>query len=93
MPRRNATATKSRSRRSNHRWPECPATGKVRLGERKDVHLALKAARERRQLAALNGGNSSRNECRGYQCTACSGWHLTSSAARKEPRRSSSGRP
>jgi hypothetical protein len=71
-----------------HRFPTCPATGKRRLGERKDVKLALRAARFARSAAQVIGATSVRAEIRGYRCRACRGWHLTSreqSVDRRQP--------
>ena len=88
MPRRNSnTDTVLQRRRAAHRWPQCPETGKIRLRERKDVRLALKDIRMQRQLARVNGHESTRNECRGYKCTACEGWHLTSMPSWAAPAR------
>lgn len=80
MPRRNTnpTTTSTRTRRVSHRWPTCPETGKLRLGERKDTHLALKSVRAQREAAVAAGRTSVRRECRAYRCTCCRGWHLTS---------------
>lgn len=64
-----------------HRFPLCHSTGKRRLGERKDVKLALQAARRARSVALIEGVSCSRREVRGYRCAACHGWHLTSKAA------------
>lgn len=65
-------------RRKIHRFPICPTTGKRRLGERKDVKLALRATKHARLAAQLANTEPSRREIRGYRCNACRGWHLTS---------------
>jgi len=89
MPRRNDRAQQSRIRRTRrHTWPTCPATGKVRLGEPKDVRLALRAAAWARAAAATtDDGGTSRREVRGYRCTACNGYHLTSWGSAHTPAR------
>jgi hypothetical protein len=69
------------STRARHRFPPCLSTGKRRLGERKDVKLALRAARQARSVAHLAGVESARHEVRGYRCPDCHGWHLTSMAS------------
>jgi hypothetical protein len=73
-----AMAHKQRTRRSRRRWPICPATGKQRLGERKDGTLALRAARQRRAEADRNQASCSWLVCRVYRCDDCHGWHMTS---------------
>ena len=66
-------------RRHRRRWPICSATGKQRLGERKDVHLVLKVARRCRAQAEIEGAEAVWTVVRGYRCTECDGgWHLTS---------------
>jgi hypothetical protein len=75
QPRRN------RRHRTFHRFPVCQVTGKVRLGERKDVRLALRDARIARTRAQSFDLASHRQEVRGYRCEYCHGWHLTSRAA------------
>jgi hypothetical protein len=87
MPRRNDRAQQSRIRRTRrHTWPTCPATGKVRLGEAKDVRLALRTAAWAR-AATTNGVGTSRREVRGYSCPACNGYHLTSWGSAHTPAR------
>ncbi|MCW1958003.1 MAG: hypothetical protein KIH64_005550 [Mycobacterium sp.] len=71
-----------RRRRARKHWPTCPATGKQRLGERKDAKLALEAARHHRAIAELDGERSGWTVCREYQCGHCRGWHLTSKPLR-----------
>ena len=66
--------------RRKHAWPVCENTGKQRLGERKDVKLALESARRSRSLAQLADRESSWTVLRGYRCAHCAGWHLTSRA-------------
>ena len=81
MPRRNANCNSSapyRRQGRHHDWPRCAQTGKLRLGERKDVGLALRDIAAGRSLAEASGYETRRRECRGYQCTHCHGWHLTS---------------
>jgi len=68
---------------SHHRFPICPISGKVRYGERKDIKLALRQANRDRSRARLNEVACSRREIRGYRCTDCGGWHLTSQPARR----------
>lgn len=67
-----------RRRRPRRRWPICPATGKRRLGERKDAKIALEAARHLRAGAAVNGAHTGWTVRREYRCEHCGGWHLTS---------------
>jgi hypothetical protein len=67
---------------SHHRYPICPASGKVRYGERKDIKLAMRQADWDRSRAALNEVTCSRREIRSYECPDCSGWHLTSKPSR-----------
>jgi len=62
---------------SHHRYPICPATGKVRFREPRDIKLALRKVDRNRARARLNEVASSRREIRGYNCSDCSGWHLT----------------
>ena len=64
--------------RHRHRYPRCPITGKVRLGERKDARLVLEFIRRCAQTDAGRGVVSRRRECRFYRCPHCRGWHLTS---------------
>ncbi len=75
-----------RRSRPRHRWPVCSATGKERLRERKDVIRALAAARVARRLAEERVGVCSWTVVRGYRCTACGGWHLTSLTEWTDPR-------
>lgn len=65
-------------RRSRRSWPTCPSSGKVRLGEHKDVRLVLAHIARTRSHHALDGVVSPRKECRAYRCSDCRGWHLTS---------------
>jgi hypothetical protein len=81
--RRSQPAGKPRRAGDRHRYPVCPATGKRRLGERKDVVLALAAAERARARAGLHGVPTNRQEVRGYRCASCGGWHLTSRAGRE----------
>ena len=68
---------------SFHRFPICKASGKARLGERKDVRLALRQADRNRSQAVLNEAPCSRREIRAYRCSDCNGgWHLTASPER-----------
>ena len=67
---------------SYHRYPTCPISGKVRYGERKDIKLALRRADSDRSRARIKGAGCSRREIRGYRCSDCGGWHLTSKPAR-----------
>jgi len=67
---------------SHHRYPICPASGKVRYGERKDIKLAMRQADWDRSRARLNEVTCSRREVRSYECPDCSGWHLTSKPSR-----------
>ena len=68
-------------RRPKRTWPICPATGKQRLGERKDAKVTLEAARHHRAHAALIGQTSGWTVRREYRCEHCRGWHLTSQPA------------
>jgi hypothetical protein len=70
-------------RASKHRWPICEATGKQRLGERKDTKLALEASRRQRARAEQIGVTASWTIVRAYRCHHCSGWHATSSSSRR----------
>jgi hypothetical protein len=67
---------------SHHRYPICPATGKIRYGEPKDIKLTMRQAAQDRSRARLNKVACSRREVRSYECSDCSGWHLTSQPAR-----------
>lgn len=71
-------ATPQRIRATRRRWPTCEATGKKRLGERKDARLILRAASAARAHAELHGLPTRRRECREYRCEHCRGRHLTS---------------
>jgi hypothetical protein len=66
---------------SHHRYPICPMSGKVRYRDRRDVKLALRQAEWDRSRARLNEVVCSRRETRGYHCSSCHGWHLTSQSA------------
>jgi hypothetical protein len=63
---------------SQHRYPICPISGKVRFGERKDTKLALRQADRKRSRASMDNVVSSRREIEAYRCSDCRGWHLTS---------------
>jgi len=63
---------------SHHRYPICPASGKVRYGERKDIKLEMRQAASDRSQARLDNVACSRREVRSYSCSDCRGWHLTS---------------
>jgi hypothetical protein len=63
---------------SHHRYPICPASGKLRYGEPKDIKLAMRQADWDRSRARLNNIACSRREIRSYECPDCNGWHLTS---------------
>lgn len=76
----NTLKPSGRARRG-HRYPRCPITGKVRLGERKDARLVLEYVRRCAQADIARGVVSRRQECRSYRCPACRGWHLTSQEA------------
>jgi hypothetical protein len=67
---------------SHHRYPICPASGKIRYGELKDIKLAMRQADWDRSRARVNEVACSRREIRSYECPDCSGWHLTSKQAR-----------
>jgi hypothetical protein len=67
---------------SHHRYPICPISGKIRYGELKDIKLELRQADRDRSRARLNEVTCSRRETRGYRCTDCGGWHLTSQPVR-----------
>jgi hypothetical protein len=66
---------------SGHRYPICPISGKARYRGRKDIKLALRRADWERSRARLNEVACSRREIRGYRCSDCGGWHLTSQPA------------
>lgn len=67
---------------SHHRFPICPSSRKIRYRELKDVKLALRHADRDRYRARLSEVACSRRETRGYICSDCDGWHLTSQPAR-----------
>jgi hypothetical protein len=67
---------------SHHRYPICPASGKIRYGELKDVKLTMRQAAWDRSRARVNEVACSRREIRSYECPDCSGWHLSSKPAR-----------
>ncbi|CAM5562662.1 hypothetical protein [Streptomyces avidinii] len=68
-----------RRRRLRRDWPVCAATGKRRLGERKDTKLLLAEARASRARARHSGVRAGWTVVRAYRCPHCSGgWHLTS---------------
>ena len=66
---------------SGHRYPICPISGKARYRGRKDIKFALRRADWERSRARLNEVACSRREIRGYRCSDCGGWHLTSQPA------------
>jgi hypothetical protein len=68
---------------SHHRYPICPASGKIRYGELKDIKLAMRQADWDRSRARLDDVACSRREIRSYECPDCRGWHLTSKPARQ----------
>ena len=82
MSATTSTARTRIRRRPKHDWPVCPRTGKRRLGERKDVKLAVEAARHCGAQAALAELQPTWTVVRGYRCTHCGGWHLTSQPPR-----------
>jgi hypothetical protein len=67
---------------SHHRYPICPASGKIRYGELKDIKLTMRQADWDRSRARMNEVACSRREIRSYECPDCRGWHLTSKPAR-----------
>ena len=67
---------------SHHRYPICPSTGKIRYGELKDIKLTMRQVAQDRSSARLNKVACTRREVRSYECSDCSGWHLTSQPAR-----------
>lgn len=67
-----------------YRYPVCPTTGKRRLDDRADVVLALANAVRARANADAHDTVTHRREVRGYRCSACRGWHLTSRASRED---------
>jgi hypothetical protein len=69
------------NRNRSHKSPTCAATGKLRLRDGKDVRLTLRDAQMARANAALDGQSHSWQVVRGYKCTECHGWHLTSRRA------------
>lgn len=70
----------SRSRRIPTHLSTCRASGKVRYPDSKAAVAALYLAALGRQRAESAGLESHRQEKRHYECSACSGWHLTSQA-------------
>lgn len=86
----DSSRSRPRPRRFNHTWPVCPQTGKHRLGEHKDVKLALEAARHSRSAAETVDAQSTWTVLRGYRCDQCSGWHLTSEQSWTPPGRRTS---
>jgi hypothetical protein len=56
----------------------CPITRKVRFRDHAEAVAALHAAEVAR---VFSDGHTNRHECRSYACSACQGWHLTSTAA------------
>jgi hypothetical protein len=75
--------TKRRIRK--HTWAVCSVTRKQRLGERKDVKLALAEAQRLRWRAEGADLDCSWQVQRGYRCRHCNGWHLTSRQLRAAP--------
>ena len=74
-----------KSTRRRHRFPKCPATGKVRFGERKDATLALRCAFHVRAGQRSRGDQVTRLECAAYRCEHCRGWHLSTQSLRLLP--------
>lgn len=70
----------SRSGRVPTRLSVCRSSGKVRYPDSKAAVAALHLAALGRQRAEAAGLESRRQERRHYECSACSGWHLTSQA-------------
>ena len=66
------------TRTKRHSWLICATTGKQRLRERQEIGLALRAAKLRRETAAVKGREHSWQAVRGYKCQHCNGYHLTS---------------
>lgn len=84
-----------KSARTNRRTPgrhnqqkrhlgQCPLSGKVRFRDKREALDALHRAVAIRQLTEANGQSCRRQERRVYACVSCSGWHLTSQAARDQ---------
>jgi hypothetical protein len=82
------SARARRPRPVRRKWPVCQQTGKQRLGERKDVKLALEAARHTRAAVEVADRVPTWTVVRGYRCEHCGGWHLTS-----RPTRTHRGQP
>jgi len=82
--RHGQPARKRRHAEDPYWYPVCPTTGKRRLDDRADVVLALAKAVRARAEADARDSVTSRREVRGYRCSACRGWHLTSRVARQQ---------
>lgn len=52
--------------------------GKRRFRTHSDAVAALRAAKNARRRAELDGARTEHREVRDYECEACGGWHLTS---------------
>jgi hypothetical protein len=60
---------------------KCPVSGKVRYRDHHAATLRLRSVRRRRSCVPEGGMFTDRVD-RSYRCAACSGFHLTSQAAR-----------
>jgi hypothetical protein len=90
MPRTHRHRHGRPARRRRHAddpcwYPVCSVTGKRRLDDRADVVLALANAVRARAYADAHDTATNRREVRGYRCSACHGWHLTSRAGPELP--------
>lgn len=70
-----------RRNRKIHKRPRCAATGLVRLRDKKDANLELRAAYMMRATAAANGRDCAWTVVRSFSCSSCGGHHLTSRAS------------
>lgn len=59
-------------------WGKCKVTGKRRFRDHREAVKALRGAVTKRHFAEIDGVPTHRRERRTYECSACSGWHLTS---------------
>ena len=74
---RNAAPRKRRDL-SNHAFPTCSATGKIRYGEHKDATATLIEIRRTRLERQSRGRRTRRREQSSYRCQSCAGFHLSS---------------
>ena len=70
-----------RRNRRVHQRPRCAATGLIRLRDKKDATLELRAAFMMRAKAEANGTSCSWTVVRAWKCSSCHGHHLSSRPA------------